>query len=134
MLQNYFKIAWRNLVKSKVFSLINVLGLTIGITVCMMIFLFIMNEFSVDNFHKNGDKIYRVMRGVKREGKLSSVAYLSGPYMPALLNDFKGQIISAVRVNPTDNLVTIGDRSFHEKKVLDVDSKIMLRVVGSLNL
>ncbi len=49
--------------KSKMFSFINILGLTIGITVCMMIYLFIMNEFSVDNFHKNGDRIYRVMRG-----------------------------------------------------------------------
>ena len=63
MFKNYFKTAWRNLMKNKVFSFINILGLTIGITVCMMIYLFIMNEFSFDNFHKNGDHIYRVMRG-----------------------------------------------------------------------
>lgn len=122
MIKNYFKTAWRNLMKSKVFSLINILGLTIGITVCMMIFLFIMNEFSVDNFQKNGNNIYRVMRAFEREGKSTSVAYLSGPYSPALLNDFKGQIVKSVRVNPTDNLVTIGNLSFHEKKVVDVDS------------
>ncbi|MDQ6762794.1 MAG: ABC transporter permease [Bacteroidota bacterium] len=121
MLKNYFKTAWRNLVKSKVFSLINILGLTIGITVCMMIFLFIMNEFSVDNFHKKGDRIYRVMRAFESEGKSSSVAYLSGPYAPALLNDFKGEIQKAVRVNPNDDLVTIGNQSFHEKKILDTD-------------
>ncbi|MEP6682279.1 MAG: ABC transporter permease, partial [Parafilimonas sp.] len=108
--------------KNKVFSFINILGLTIGITVCMMIYLFIINEFSVDNFHKNGDHIYRVMRGVSMDGKAASVAYLSGPYAPALLNDFKGQIKRAVRINPSDNLVTIGNQSFHEKKVLDVDS------------
>ena len=54
MIKNYLKTAWRNLMKNKVFSFINILGLTIGITVCMMIFLFIMNEFSVDNFHKEG--------------------------------------------------------------------------------
>ncbi len=108
--------------KNKVFSFINILGLTIGITVCMMIFLFIINEFSVDNFHKQGYNIYRVIRGVAIDGKAHSVSYLSGPYAPALLNDFKGQIQKAVRVNPTDNLVTIGNRSFHEKKVLDVDS------------
>ena len=90
MFKNYFKTAWRNLMKNKVFSFINILGLTIGITVCMMIFLFIMNEFSVDNFHKHGDHIYRVMRGFESDGKISSVAYLSGPYAPALLNDFKG--------------------------------------------
>jgi putative ABC transport system permease protein len=62
MIKNYLKVAWRNLVKNKVFSLINILGLTIGITVCMMIFLFIMNEFSYDKFHKQGKNIYRVMR------------------------------------------------------------------------
>ena len=122
MLKNYFKTAWRNLVKNKAFSLINIMGLTIGITVCMMIFLFIMNEFSVDNFHKDGANIYRVMRGFQRDGKTNEVAYLSGPYAPALLNDFKGQVLKAVRVNPNDNLITVGNQSFHEKKVLNVDS------------
>src|SRR5690349_1239585 len=122
MFSNYFKTAWRNLVKSKVFSLINVMGLTIGITVCMMIYLFIMNEFSVDQFHKNKDRIYRVMRGATIDDKSISVSYLSGPYAPALLNDFKGQIASVVRVNPNDNLFAVGTKSFHEKKELDVDT------------
>ncbi|HRN71561.1 MAG TPA: ABC transporter permease [Ginsengibacter sp.] len=122
MLRNYFKSAWRNLTKNKAFSLINILGLTIGITVCMMIFLFIMNEFSMDNFHKNGNNIYRVMRNFKHDGKSSAVAYLSGPYAPALVNDYKGEIKKAVRVIQNDNLVTVGERAFHEKKVLDVDS------------
>ena len=62
MIKNYFKIAVRNLMKNKVFSFINILGLTIGITVCMMIYIFIMNEFSVDKFHKEEKNIYRVMR------------------------------------------------------------------------
>ena len=122
MFQNYFKTAWRNLMKSKVFSFINILGLTIGITVCMMIYLFIMNEFSFDRFHKNSDRIYRVMRGFESDGKSGRVAYLSGLYAPALLNDFKGQIVSAVRVNENDNLFTVGTKSFHEKKELEVDS------------
>src|SRR5882672_3692090 len=112
MIKNYLKTAWRNLVKSKAFSLINIMGLTIGITVCMMIFLFIMNEFSVDNFHKDGTHIYRVMRGFQRDGKTNAVAYLSGPYAPALVNDFKGQVLQAVRVNPNDNLITVGNQSF----------------------
>jgi putative ABC transport system permease protein len=122
MIKNYLKTAWRNLMKNKVFSFINILGLTIGITVCMMIFLFVMNEFSVDGFHKSNDRIYRVMRGFENEGKQRNVSYLSGLHAPALLNDFKGEIIKAVRVNPNDNLVTVGNRSFHEKKVYDVDA------------
>ncbi|MBO0948408.1 ABC transporter permease [Fibrella sp. HMF5405] len=121
MLRNYIKIAFRNLTRNKVFSGINLLGLSTGITVCLLIFLFIMNEFSVDNFHKNGKNIYRVMRGIENEGKETAVAYLSGPYAPALLNDFKGQIAQAVRVNPTDALVTSEDQSFHERKIIDAD-------------
>lgn len=122
MIKHYFKTAWRNLTKNKVFSFINILGLTIGITVCMMIYLFIMNEFSVDGFHKNGDRIYRVMRGAAMEDKSISVAYLSGMHAPALLHDFKGQIVNAVRVSQNDNLFTVGTKSFHEKKELDVDT------------
>src|SRR5690242_6273535 len=122
MFKNYFKIAWRNLTKNKVFSFINISGLAIGTTVCMMIFLFIMNEFSVDNFHKDGDRIYRVERSFENEGKSRNVAYLSGMYAPALLNDFNNQIEKAVRVNQSDNLITIGNRSFHEKKVINADS------------
>ncbi|QMW06998.1 ABC transporter permease [Spirosoma foliorum] len=121
MLRNYLKIAFRNLTRNKAFSIINLLGLSTGITVCLMIFLFIMNEFSVDNFHKEGKSIYRVMRGIEHEGKEVGVSYLSGPYGPALLNDFKGQITQAVRVNPTDALVKAQDKSFHERKIIDAD-------------
>jgi putative ABC transport system permease protein len=122
MISNYFKIAWRNLMKSKVFSIINVLGLTIGITVCMMIFLFIMHEMSFDRFHKQSESIYRVMRNVTNDKQEMAVGWLSGPYGPALWNDFKGQITRMVRVRPDDNLVSIDNRSFHEKKVIWADS------------
>ena len=50
MIKNYLKVAWRNLMKSKVFSFINIFGLTTGITVCLMIFLFVMNEFNTGGF------------------------------------------------------------------------------------
>ena len=115
MLRNYIKIAWRNLYKRKAFSLIHILGLTIGITVCMMIFLYIMNEFSVDTFHQKKAHIYRVMRQFDK-GK-PSVPYLSGPYAPALLNDFPQDIKSAIRVMPQNELITFDDKAFNEKKV-----------------
>ena len=120
MIKNYLKIAWRNLMKNKVFSFINILGLTIGITVCMMIFLFIMNEFSVDKFHKQGKDIYRVMRGYDRSK--APTAYLSGPYATALLNDYPGEIKAAVRVMATDATITIGKKAFSEKKVYLADA------------
>jgi putative ABC transport system permease protein len=120
MLKNYLKIAWKNLTKNKVFSFINIFGLTTGITICLMIFLFVMNEFSVDNFHTNGKNIYRVMRGY--DPAKARAPYVSGPYAPALLNDFKGEIKMAVRVMMSTNLITYNNRSFNEKKVYFADS------------
>jgi len=120
MLKNYLKIAWRNLIKSKVFSFINIFGLTVGITVCLMIFLFIMNEFSVDNFHTRGKDIYRVMRSY--DPAKSPAPYLSGPYATALLNDFPGEIKQAVRVMPDNDLLSYKNRPFNEKNVYLVDS------------
>jgi putative ABC transport system permease protein len=119
MIKNYLKVAWRNLVKNKVFSFINILGLTIGITICMMIFLFIMNEFGFDKFHKEEKNIYRVMRGY--DPAKARVPYLSGPYATALLNDFPGEIKKAVRVMPSNGLVTFGNTSFNEKKLYIAD-------------
>lgn len=90
MLKNYLKTAWRNLMKSKVFSFINVFGLTAGLTVCLMIFLFVMNELSVDRFHTNGKNIYRVMRGYDPSKPAS--AFTAAPCAMALSNDFPGEI------------------------------------------
>ncbi|HWB27894.1 MAG TPA: ABC transporter permease [Chitinophagaceae bacterium] len=120
MIKNYLTIAWRNLMKSKVFSFINIFGLTTGITVCMMIFLYVMHEFSVDDFHVNGKNIYRVMRSY--DPSKPPAPYLSGPYAPALLNDFPGEIKQAVRVLPSNDLVVYKNRSFNEKKVYLADS------------
>ncbi|MGM9507064.1 ABC transporter permease [Larkinella sp. GY13] len=60
MLQNYFKIAWRNLVKNKVFSLINIVGLSVGLTCCILITAFVVDELSYDRYPAQADQIYRV--------------------------------------------------------------------------
>src|SRR5688500_15396761 len=70
MLRDYFKIAWRNLKKNKVFSFINIFGLTIGLTSFLLIALYVFDEFTFDSFHKNADHIYRVVSSrVTTEGK-----------------------------------------------------------------
>jgi len=122
MIKNYLKTAWRNLMKNKVFSFINIFGLAVGITVCMMIFLFILNEVSFDKFHVNGDNIYRVMRGFDDNGSKKQVPWLSPPYATALKNDYPDVISKIVRVEPTNGLVTFGAKSFNEKKLLLADT------------
>lgn len=67
MLRNYFKIAVRRLQKSKLFTLINVIGLTAGLVSCLLISLFVINELSYDRFNKKADKIVRMtMAAVKK--------------------------------------------------------------------
>ena len=61
MIKNYFKIAWRNLVKSKGYSAINIGGLAIGMAVAMLIGLWIYDELSFNKYHKNYDSIAQVM-------------------------------------------------------------------------
>ncbi|HBI89128.1 MULTISPECIES: ABC transporter permease [Sphingobacterium] len=119
MIKNYFQIAWRNLMKNKVFSFINILGLTIGIAVCAMIFLFIANQFSFDKFHNQGDHIYRVMRGF--DNTKDRAPYLSAPYATALLTDYPDDIKEAVRVMPANGLFSIGNIAFNEKKLFIAD-------------
>ncbi|SEW55853.1 ABC transporter permease [Chitinophaga arvensicola] len=60
MFGNYFKIAWRNLIRNKAFSVINILGLTIGLVCSLLIFLWVADERSIDNFHQQGSQLYLV--------------------------------------------------------------------------
>jgi putative ABC transport system permease protein len=122
MLKNYLLLAIKNCRKQKMFSLINVLGLTVGIVCCLMIFLFILNEFSYDKFHQNGENIYRVMRRTEKDGAFKDIVYVAPPYAKALLNDYPHAIQSAVRVFPDNDLITYNNISFNEKKVLLADS------------
>ncbi len=62
MFKNYFKIAWRNLLRNKIFSVIKILGLSIGLTVCMLIFLYTKDEISYDQFHENKAQLYRIIQ------------------------------------------------------------------------
>ena len=60
MLQNYFKLAIRNILKHKFFSAINIFGMSIGIAACLLILLYVVDELSFDRFHANADRIYQV--------------------------------------------------------------------------
>lgn len=122
MLKNYLLLAIKNCRKQKMFSLINVLGLTVGIVCCLMIFLFIMHEFSYDRFHKNGENIYRVMRQSHINGETRDIAYLAPPYAKGLLNNYPDAIEKAIKIFPDNDLVTYNNTSFDEKKIFLADS------------
>ncbi len=72
MIRNYFKTAWRNLVRNKIFSFINISGLALGLTCSLLIFLWVQDERSVDGFHKNGKQLYQVYERNYYDGKVSA--------------------------------------------------------------
>ncbi|MDB5024716.1 MAG: hypothetical protein JWP78_2471 [Mucilaginibacter sp.] len=126
MIKNYIKIAWRNLLRQKLFSLINISGLAIGLAVCMLIMLYVAHEHSYDRFHKNADRIFLPNAYFKVGGTTMSMdygSYASGPLIkqgqPAVedyirtLGYFKPIVVS----NPSSP-----DQKFAESKLLFADA------------
>lgn len=89
MWKNYFKIALRNLAKDKLFSAINLFGLSIGLAACLTIFVYVRQEANYDRFHSKADRIYRVSRsfidteGLSETMELGAVAPPFGPLLKA---------------------------------------------------
>jgi ABC-type antimicrobial peptide transport system permease subunit len=91
MFQNYFRTAWRNLFRQKVYTCINLLGLTLGITVCLVIFLLVRFEFSYDTFHADKNRIYRVVvHKVRFDGKKIDIGGVTSPVPDAMRNELSG--------------------------------------------
>ncbi|MBD0287026.1 MAG: ABC transporter permease [Flavisolibacter sp.] len=92
MIRNYLKIAVRNLMKYKFISFINLFGLTVGITCCLLILAYILHELSYDKYNKNAKNIYRLERTFynPETGQLSlQLGTVAPPFAPLLENDFK---------------------------------------------
>jgi putative ABC transport system permease protein len=122
MLKNYLLLAFKNFRQRKLFSLINLLGLTVGITCCLMIFLFILHEYSYDKFHRDGDNIYRIMRVSRNDGEIRNIPWVSAPYATALKNDYPEAVRQVLRVNPDNDLITYKNIGYNEKKIYLTDS------------
>lgn len=88
MVHNYLKIAWRNAKKNKVFSVINIFGLAIGLTCCLLITLYLLQEFSYDAHQKLGDRLCQVGTLSVVEGKQSRYATTSAPLAAAMQQEF----------------------------------------------
>src|SRR5436190_70605 len=88
MIKNYLKVAWRNLKKNKIFSFINVFGLAIGLTCCILISLYLYNELSYHTYHKNGDRLYQLGTIFVKEGKEERMANTPAPMANAMQMEF----------------------------------------------
>ena len=126
MIKNYLKIAWRNLLRQRLYSVINISGLAVGLAVCMLIMLYVAHEHSYDRFHKNGNRIYTLHASIKIGGQALSMAYMSygtGPvvkqnqpkvedYLRTM--DYGGEVIVSDPAKP--------DVKFVDKKLLFADA------------
>jgi len=120
MIKNYFKIAFRNIWRHRLFSFLNILGLTVGMTACFLIFTYVSFESSYDNFHSKSDRIYRVVADIKTP---TEVVHNSGPswaFVPHV-TEFP-EIETAVRVMGDLMLFTKDNLKFNESEVLWADA------------
>jgi putative ABC transport system permease protein len=102
MLKSYFLIAWRGLVKNRVFSVINIAGLAIGLAVCMLITLYVTHELSYDRYNVKADRIYRLDADLQ-VGVMGYYSWDSPvPLGPALVKDFPDvETMARVNISPT---------------------------------
>lgn len=101
MIRNYFKIARRNLLKNKGFTIINVLGLSFGVASCILITLYILHESSYDSSVANADHIYRMINRNREDGKINDGVHFSANAGSTVKNDF-AEVIDAGRLNDND--------------------------------
>jgi putative ABC transport system permease protein len=121
MVKNYVKTAFRNLMKHKTFSFINIAGLSIGIAVCFIIMMYVQNELSFDRFNKNADRIVRVVFKADINGGKIFEANVMPPVAQAMKNDYP-EVQDATRLQHAGTLkVTYKDKSFKEDEMAFVD-------------
>ncbi|WP_296700797.1 ABC transporter permease [Algoriphagus sp.] len=126
MFKNYFKIVFRNAKKNPLYVFINILGLSIGMAVSILIFLFVQHELSYDTYHANSDRIYRVSRNwYNLDGEVSlHLGHVAPPFGPLIKSDFGDQVEEAVRLFNTDLLIKSGEDSFMEDGFFFSDPEI----------
>ncbi len=123
MLKNYIKIAWRNLFRNKLYSLINVLGLAIGMASCLMIFLWVKDELSYDRFHRNAGRIYRVERKFDFRDMHGQAPITSGPYGPAMVRDYP-EIENFARLDREELSIKDHRNIFRKQSLIFADNSI----------
>ncbi|MBX2963925.1 MAG: ABC transporter permease [Cyclobacteriaceae bacterium] len=118
MFQNYFKIASRNLLKQKLYSGINIAGLTLGLTCFMIILLYVQHEFSYDRFYPNTERIYRVYQ--KQAGNVfmgTDFFAVTPAQLARVMMEECPEVTHATTVQRTSGLLTIDGRSFWQEGI-----------------
>jgi putative ABC transport system permease protein len=118
MLLHFFTTVTRALVRNRFFNLLNVFGLALSISCCLVIYQFLKQQLSYDYFHSEKENIYRVIRQSSINGMDYDIGITSAPFAGALANDFPHDITETTRVFHTSALVQSGDKSFLENNFM----------------
>ena len=128
MFKNYLKTAVRNIKRQKFFSFINIGGLALGMACFIFILLWVQNELSYDNFHRDIAKIYRITSHGDYQGNRYHSIGTPAPLAPALLNELP-EIEKAVRVRRFPRVIfKYGENSFYEDNGFGVDPSVLQTV------
>jgi putative ABC transport system permease protein len=121
MFKNYFKTAWRSFLKNKIFSFINIAGLSIGISVCFIILLYVQNELSFDRFNKNADRIVRVVFQANINGGKINESNVMPPVAQTMKTDYP-EVEDATRIHVYGApKVTYKGKTFKDDELAFVD-------------
>jgi len=123
MLKTYFKIAWRNIRKNKLYSFINILGLTIGITASVLIGIYIMHELSYDKFNANADRIALVTMEYGGNGEVNTAVTTGTKVGPQFKRSFAA-VEDYVRTMKSSAVLKVGDKLFEENNFLYADPSL----------
>jgi putative ABC transport system permease protein len=116
MLRNYLKIALRNILKNKAFSIINISGLAVGMACCVLILLFVTDELTYDSYHEQAGNIFRMVATSRSSGEERDFVPLGAPYAEFFKNALP-EVKNAVRFYPHGRmLVEYADRKFFEER------------------
>src|SRR6478735_1313372 len=122
MFKNYFKTAWRNLVRNPRISFINIGGLAIGVACTIMLYLYVHSEFGYDNFYTNADRIYRLYTYINLNGAASNSAKSSPPAAQVLRTQFpEVEATTSIGYEGSYNM-RYKDKTFREHSVYTADS------------
>ncbi len=124
MLKSYFKVAWRTLKKNKLYSFINIAGLTVGITSCILIGLYVFNELSYDNFNKNAKRIVRVTMEYNTAGTVNKTAVTGTKTGPQFKRTFPA-VKAFARTIKAKRIISFDNKVFNENNVLYADSSFL---------
>ncbi len=125
MFKNYIKIAFRNIKRHLGYSFINIFGLAVGMTVCLLMLMYVVNEISYDDFHEKGDRIYRLACDWGTEGSKMKFAGTMPAFAPALDSEIP-EIEVAARIRHNSEMIILGaqNEKYKQSQIFHADPEV----------